>query len=87
MSEINSDDAFLSLSQHVRKNIKTGDEELEVVLFDVEATSEDDSVVVITAKDYEIKRRVGQSHEIDRAKTQIKGHLKGSWIDELANED
>lgn len=87
MSEMKPEDTFLSLSQSVRKNIKTGKEELEITLFDVRATDSDGAVVTITAKDYEINRRTGQQHEIDQAVRKFKGHVQDSWAKQLAEEN
>lgn len=87
MSHIEPDDVFLSLRQHVRKNIKTGKEELEIELFDVRSTDDEGAVVTITAKDYEINRRTAQSHEIERAARNIKRAFRGSWLDELESSD
>lgn len=85
--QIDPQDDFLSISQHVRKNIKTGKEELEISLFDVQATDDDGAVVTITAKDYEINRRGAQSHEIEKAARKIKRAFRGSWLDELEKSD
>lgn len=87
MPQMSPDDDFIVLSQHVRKNIKTGQEELEMALFDIQATDEDGAVVTITAKDYEVNRRVAQKHEVDQATRTIEDRLKGSWIEQLAQSD
>ena len=85
MSDMKPDDVFLSLSQHVRKNIKTGKEELEIALFDVRSTDSDGAVVTITAKDYEVNRRTAQQHEIEQAARNVKNAFRGSWIDSVAD--
>lgn len=87
MSQIDPDETFLSLTQNVRKNMKTGKEELEIALFDVRATDSEGAVVTITAKDYEINRRTAQSHEMERAARNIKRAFRGSLADELEKSD
>lgn len=84
MSKMNPEDTFLTLTQNVRKNIKTGQEELEIALFDVRATDSEGAVVTITAKDYEVNRRTAQQHEIDKATSKLKDDVKNSWVEQLA---
>lgn len=87
MSQMNPEDTFLTLSQSVRKNIKTGKEELEIALFDMRATDSDGAVVTITAKDYEVNRRTAQQHEIERAERKLMADVKGSWVEQLADQN
>lgn len=67
MSKISPSDSFLAIGQSVRKNVKTGEEELELALFDLGSESEKDAVVTITASDFVINRRDAQTHELQQA--------------------
>jgi hypothetical protein len=72
MKDLNPEDAFVAIQQAVRKNIKTGQEELEVTMFDLKSTGDEDAVVTITAKEYEVNRRTAQSHEVEQATRKLR---------------
>lgn len=72
MGDFNIDSEYIVFSSHVRKNVKTGQDELEIMMYDLKAEDEDHNVVTITAKDFDTQNRSAQSFEEDRAKTILK---------------
>jgi len=75
---------FIVLDKKIRTDIK-GNEELNLVLFDVASESEEGSVLTLNAKDYSENLRTAQAHEIDRAKKLLGNYRKSVWSDEDLN--
>jgi hypothetical protein len=71
---------YIVLSRNVVRNIVTDIDELEITLFDLDAESEDDAVLVITAKEFIEHRRIAQAHEIDFARNTLESDYHAEWI-------
>lgn len=63
---------YVVFGSHVRKNVKTGEDELEIMMYDLKATDDDHNVITVTAKDFDVQNRSAQSFEEDRARAIMK---------------
>jgi len=72
---MNSNDAYIVLQNHVRKNTKTKEEELDITLFDVSGKSLDGEIVELTIKSYDENRRSAQDHEIEKFKSTVRNQI------------
>ena len=77
---MNSESKYIVIDNHIRKNVKTNNDNLEILLFDVNAADSERSIVSLTAHVYEETNRHPLPHEIDMAKAAIKRDLKNSWV-------
>ena len=71
---------YIVLSKNVVRNTITDNDDLEITMFDLDAQSEDDAVVIVTASEFSEERRFAQSHEIDSAKSALNTEYHAEWI-------
>jgi len=83
---MHQDNKYLVIDNHVRENVITKEQILEVTMLDLNALSSDEAIVTLKAHLYEEPNRNAQTHEIDRAVSTIKRDVKNSWVYPLTEQ-
>jgi len=83
---MHQDNKYLVIDNHVRENVITKEQILEVTMLDLNALSSDEAIVTLKAHLYEETNRNAQTHEIDRAVSTIKRDVKNSWVYPLTEQ-
>lgn len=71
---------YVVLSKNIVRNMVTDNDDLEITMFDLDAESEDNAVVVVTASEFDEERRFAMSHEIDSARNALDTKYHAEWI-------